>query len=775
VIPDLTYQQFMQFHEDYYHPSNARIYFYGDDLEEERLRLLDEYLSEFERSEVNSTINLQPYFNQPRRETAAYDAGEDPSQKSFITLNWLLPEVGDEQLTLGLSILEHILIGNSASPLRKALIESGLGEDLVGRGMETGTRQIFFSTGLRGIEAENARKVEALIFDTLQELANAGIDPNTLAASMNTLEFILRENNTGQFPRGLALMLRSLNSWLYDKDPLAPLLFEEPLQAVKDRLERGERYFEDLIRTYLLENPHRVTVLLNPDPELGKRRDGAERARLDDAKTQMSEADLQAVIADTAELSGARNTPDSPEALATIPMLKLEDLDREIKTIPTEVKQTGGVKTLYHDLFTNGIVYLDLGFDMHGLPQDWMPYMRLFGRALLETGTDQLNFVQLLQRIGSSTGGITPIQFASNTQRDPDAAAWFFLRGKATVERVEDLLSILNDVLMTANVDDRERMRQMALEERSGLEGRLSQAGHSIVNSRLRAKYSEAGWASEQMGGISYLFFLRDLIDRIDKDWDGVAQVFRSIRQELIQRGSSLCNVTIDGDNWQRIEGALDRFLSGLPGGKFEFQAWRREEPVIAEGLTMPVQVNFVGKGANLYDLGYEEDGSVMVITQHLRATWLWDKVRVQGGAYSAMSIFDRLSGVLTYLSYRDPNLLQTLEIYDRSGPFLKQLDLDQQELTKAIIGAIGDLDTYQLPDAKGYTAMVRHLLRIDDDLRQKIRSEVLLTKVEDFRAFGEVLERISGNETVVVLGSAGAIEGVNSQHPGWLQVTRVL
>jgi presequence protease len=774
-IPNLTYAQFEQFHDTYYHPANARIYFYGDDPEEERLRILEEYLREFEGREVDSNIALQPRFDHPRQVTSAYDAGEDPSQKSFLTLNWLLPEVGDEQLTLGLNILEHILIGTSASPLRKALIESGLGEELVGRGLETGTRQMSFSTGLRGVESENANRVEALILNTLHELANAGIDPDTVAASINTAEFILRENNTGQFPRGLALMLRSLNSWLYDGDPMAPLMFEQPLQTIKDRLQRGEHYFEDLIHVHLLENPHRVTVLLEPDAELGKRREVAEQARLNEARARMSKEDLQAVIASMAELKRRQVTPDSPEALATIPMLQLEDLDREIKTIPTEINQVGRVKTLYHDLFTNGIVYLDLGFDMHSLPPKWLPYMRLFGRALLETGTDQLSFVQLLQRIGSSTGGISPVQFTSSTQSGPEAAAWFFLRGKATVERVQDLLSILQDVLITANVDDRERLRQMALEERASLEGRLSHIGHSIVNSRLRAKYSEAGWASEQMGGISYLFFLRDLIQQIDQDWDNVAEVFRSIRKTLVQQGNSLCNVTVDQANWKLIEGSLFRFLSGLPEGQADYQVWSRDESDNAEGLTMPVQVNFVGKGANLYDLGYEEDGSVMVITQHLRATWLWDKIRVQGGAYGAMVNFDRLSGVFTYLSYRDPNLLGTLDVYDQSGMFLKQLDLSQPELTKGIIGAIGDLDTYQLPDAKGYTAMLRHLLGVDDNLRQKIRDQVLSTNVEDFRAFGEVLERIVGNETVVVLGSAGAIEGANSQRPDWLRVTRVL
>jgi presequence protease len=238
---------------------------------------------------------------------------------------------------------------------------------------------------------------------------------------------------------------------------------------------------------------------------------------------------------------------------------------------------------------------------------------------------------------------------------------------------------------------------------------------------------------------VSYLFFLRDLIERIDQDWEGVADVFRSIRDRLVRQGNTLCNVTVCGESWKSIEGTFSSFLSALPQGKTEFHAWQPPQLPAAEGLTMPVQVNFVGKGANLYELGYEEDGSVLVITQHLGATWLWDKVRVQGGAYGAMNSFDRLSGIMTFLSYRDPNLLETLGIYDQSGQFLKQVALSQQDLTKAVIGTIGELDSYQLPDAKGYTAMVRYLAGIDDRKRQRLRDQVLSTSEEDFRAFGAV------------------------------------
>ncbi len=282
-IPELTYEAFKAFHERYYHPSNSRIFFYGDDHPEERLRLINGYLQDFEHIDPDSGVQLQPRFAIPRRVALPYDAGagEDAQDdhKAYITVNWLLPETGDPETTLGLGILEHILVETPASPLRKALIDSGLGEDLVGGGLDTGLRQMNFSTGLKGVSPQDTQKVEALIIDTLARLAQDGIDPETVAASLNTVEFRLRENNTGSFPRGLSLMLRALTTWLHDSDPIAPLAFQVPLFSIKTRLDSGERYFENLIRDCLVDNMHRSTVILEPDPDLSKRREAAEKER----------------------------------------------------------------------------------------------------------------------------------------------------------------------------------------------------------------------------------------------------------------------------------------------------------------------------------------------------------------------------------------------------------------------------------------------------------------------------------------------------------------
>jgi len=773
VIPDLTYEQFKRFHDTYYHPSNSFIFFYGDDDPVERLRRIDEFLAGFDALDVNATVALQPRWDSPRRVTTYYAAGPDDvnERKGMLTVNWMLDEMNDPALHLAFDILEYILIGTSASPLRKALIDSGLGEDLAGSGYEADLRQSFFSTGLKGIDVEQAGQVEALILETLTELVEQGIEPEMIEAAMNTLEFALRENNTGSFPRGIALMIRALRLWLHGGDPMAALAFEGPLAAVKAALESDPRYFEGLIRKYLLENPHRTTLTLAPDGELQQRQEAREKARLAEAQAAMSAEDLEQVLEDTRTLKQMQETPDSPEALATIPSLSLSDIDREIKRIPLDVQQVAGTQLLYHDLFTNGIIYLDLGLNLAALPQDLLPYAGLFGQVLLEIGTEKEDYIRLAQRIGRKTGGIGSSLMASMVRDAESSAAWMFLRGKATMQQATDLLSILLDVLLTVKLDNKERFRQIVLEEKASLEAGIVSRGHAVVRTRLQAALNEADWVSEQTGGLDYLFFLRRLVDEIESDWPGVLNKLEAIRHGLINRQAMIANVTLDAANWQVFRPQLVAFLNALPAFTFASQAWEPARIPVNEGLIIPAQVNYVGKAADLFKLGYKLHGSFLVILNYLQATWLWEQVRVKGGAYGGFATFDSRSGAFSYLSYRDPNVRTTLNVYDETAEFLRRLELTPEELTKSIIGAIGTLDQYQLPDAKGVTSMARYLTGETDDKRQKMRDEVLSTTQDHFRQFAEVLTTFNREAAVAVLGAEDALENADLE----LRLTRVL
>jgi len=394
-------------------------------------------------------------------------------------------------------------------------------------------------------------------------------------------------------------------------------------------------------------------------------------------------------------------------------------------------------------------------------------------------GTEKDDFVRLTQRIGRDTGGIHASSFTSARYGEAGSATWLFLRGKAIASSSAALLDILKDILLTARLDNRERFKQIVLEEKSGLEAGLVPGGHGVVNRRLRARFSEADWVSEQMNGISQLFFLRELAGMLENDWPSVLQKLEALRTALISHENMLANVTLDAANWKDFQPQLETLLGDLKSARgtqrVELPAWDIQRSTRNEGLTIPAQVNYVGKGLGLYAQGYKLHGSVLVINKYLGTTWLWEKIRVQGGAYGGFSTFDTQSGVYTFLSYRDPNLLASLDNYDATANFLRSIKLSEDELTKSIIGTIGDLDAYQLPDAKGWTSLTRTLTGMTDARRQQFRDEVLGTTVKDFKAFGEALAEVAKHGEIVVLGSADAIEKANKEREGLLEVKKLM
>ncbi len=778
VIPDLTYEQFKAFYDQHYHPSNAFLFLYGDDHSDERLRLIDEYLATYDSIDPAPAVALQPVVAATRRFVYGYDAGADASadnaKRGYVAVSWLVNDVTDVETTLALQILSHALVSTQASPLRKALIESGLGEGLTGGGYDNTLRQGIFSVGLKGIDPANAAAVEQLILDTLGALEAGGIDPEMVAASLNTFEFRLREANTGSFPRGLAAMFDVVPLWLYGGDLFAGLAFEAPLAAIKASLVGNPRYFEQLIAEHLLANPHRTVVLIQPDPSARQRAEAAERARLEAARAAMDEADLQNVVATMQRLTALQDQPDTPEALATIPTLSLSDLDREIRRIPVEETSLDGVRVLNHDLFTNGIVYLDVGFNLQALPQRYLPYGELFGRLLLSMGTATQDYVKMSQRIGRETGGIGRASQTATT-RSREASTWLFLRGKSTMEKSQALLDILADLLLTVRLDNKDRFRQIILEEKAGLEAGLLPGGHGVVFRRLRAQYTTADWAAEQMGGATYLLFLRELAQRVDTDWPAILADLEAVRQALVGRSTMLVNLTLDQENTSLFLPKLAEFVASMPAGPEALAQWTPELASGAEGLTVPAQVNYVGKATSLFDHGYTLHGSAFVSIKFVDNTWMWDRVRVQGGAYGGMALFDSYSGVLAFLSYRDPNLLGTLQTYDATADYLRQAPLTQGDVDKIIIGVIGQMDRYELPDAKGFTSLARTLNGDTDAFRQRLRDEVLATTVSDVRAFAEQVDTVRQHGTVAVLGSEQAITAANEALTEKLKLVKLL
>jgi len=775
-IPDLTYAQFKAFHQKYYHPSNAKIYFYGDNDIEERLAFINRYLKDFDRTVPDSAIPLQPQLTAPVKIEKAFPVTADgkTENRGMAVINWLLPETANLETNLALCALEHILLGMPASPLRKALIDSGLGDGIAGIGLENELRQMYFSTGLKGIDLQNSEKVEGLVLTTLENLAHNNIDPKTVEAALNTMEFRLRENNSGSFPKGLSLMLRALTTWLYDNDPLETLAFETPLNRLKSNLQGNRHYFETLISKYLLENRHRTSVILRPDPELTRRESKGEKAFLEQIKTGMNDTQTDHVLQNTRALQKMQKTPDSSKALATIPCLKLSEIDRQNPLIPFELIEENKLRLLHHNLPTSGIFYLDIGLDLKRLPQEYLPYVPLFGRALVEMGTRKEDFVALSQRISRQTGGIKTGLFSSCISGSKQATAWLLLRGKATREKTSELLHIFSDILSDTEFSNRQRFKQILLQEKTQQEQKIIPNGHMVVSSRIRSHFNESDWAMDKMTGLAYFHFLRGLEKTVDTDWEKVLAVLEDLRSILLNRSALVINMTTDR-SWPQIKNRVLRFTDSLPQKKTARQTWRREDPPAFEGMIIPAQINYVGKGADLYALGYPYHGSIHVITHFLRTTWLWEQVRVLGGAYGALCRFDRLSGTFSLVSYRDPNLLVTLDVFDRTAQFLAKLSLDGKELTKSIIGAIGEIDTYMFPDTMGLVSLQRYLNRTTNADRQIMREQILSTTAENFRDFAAVLERFKAVGIVKILGAENSISRANQDRENFLETFSAL
>eukprot|EP00803_Ostreobium_quekettii_P002144 evm.model.scf_1846.1 EVM.evm.TU.scf_1846.1 scf_1846:8916-17584(+) len=777
VIPNLTYEEFQDFHAAYYHPSNSRIWFSGNDPPVERLRILDEYLSKFERREVDSSVAMQPLMTQPKRVVEKFAAGEK-EKKAFVSLNWVLSESPfDTETQIAFQVLDYLMLGTPAAPLYKALMDSGLGEALIGRGLNSQVKQPVFSVGLKGVDTADGEKVEKIIEQELLRLSKKGFSDSAVQAALNTIEFSLRENNTGSFPRGLALMFAAVNAWIYDREPIENIKWQEDLAQFKQRLASGEDVFGRLITKYLIDNPHKVALEMQPDAKLAGETVEEELARLKKERESMSKEEIASTVSSTEQLKKHQLTPDPPEALKAIPTLKLDDIPREITMIPTDEQQYKDSTILSHELFTNDILYFEAALDMRGVPATLLPLVPLYCKCVTQMGTEDYSFVELTQQIDGKTGGISVYPLVSDVRGEDEPVAKIMVKAKTTKDKVGDLMDLLQNVMLKGRLDNQQRFKQMVLESKARLESGLVGAGNRFASMRLAAQRSTAGWVSEMTGGLSYLEYVRQLAERVDSDWPGVQSDLHAIRSSLLTSNGTILNLTADEGTLGAAGPFVSEFLDALPSEERASEDWSVVLPRVNELLVVPTQVNYVAKSVNLYkDAGYELDGSSSVIGKNLSRSYLWDRVRVVGGAYGASGSFNQHSGNFTFSSYRDPNLLGTLANYDGAVDFLSNLSMDDDALVQAIIGAIGDVDAYQLPDAKGSTALMRRLLHVSDAERQERRDQILATQVKDFHEYAQYLESVRGPEArVVAVTSPDAAKEVSQEIPDFWKISNVL
>lgn len=756
VIPSLSYAEFTAFHATYYHPSNALLYWYGDDDIETRLGHLEPYLANFTAQPALAPIAKQAAWSAPRTANYQYPATAD-EQRHHVLLAWMIDRDFDDADNMELMIVDHTLLNDAVAPLRKHLLDSNLGEDLSGGGFGNNL-QTYFALGLKGVAPENVALIAPLVRDAIAKIVIEGVDPAQIQASINTIEFDLRERNTGGFPRGLALMIGLANQWLYGLNILNALRYESALATAKQRLQDPQRIGQ-LLQTFLVNNPHMLELVVAPDATLNDRLDAQEAAELVAVEATLTPVQRDEINAAAQRLADWQETPDSPEALATLPRLTRNDLDPLVKVTPLVHAQIGTIPVSVAPLFTSGIMYVDMGFDLRNLSAELIPYLPLFVDALIETGAGQYDAVRLSQRIGTYTGGVSATTMAGTNRQTNEYFAMLLVRGKATSANIGTLLDIMRDVSVAAHLDNRERILQLIKEDKASREARILPSGHALINSRLRARYGVIQSFNELLGGASYINFIRGLAATADAQWDDIHAKLVAIRDAVITQAGLRFHVTCNTELAPVAIEAFTQIVDTIPNHPATPQLWTSLTLPSNEALLVPAQVNYVGVAAPLSAIGYQCSGSDIVVNRHLSRTFLHEQIREKGGAYGAFSVLDTRNGIVSMLSYRDPNISKTLETYAQAGRYLIQLQLDDDALLQAIIGAAGDLDGYQLPDARGFTAFIRSLSGDDDSYRQQIRTQALQVTISDFARYGEALQALTTHWQRVVLGGDAAIQ----------------
>ncbi len=752
-IPELTYEQFVDFHRRYYHPSNSRIVLYGDFDIADRLKHLATFLDAHEFLDIDSRIQPHERLDEPIVCEATYpiSTGAVTENKAYIMRAWLLDDPTDPELKLALTILARILAGTSASPLRKALIDSHLGEDVLAW-FDSDVLDSYYTVGLKGADEDKQEEIISIIERTLASLAADGIDSRTIEASINSIEFRLREANYGGLSKGLIYALQMAGSWLYDADPLIMLKYEAPLAKVREGIAAGG-YFERLIEKYLLNNNHMVTLTMTPDEEFEAKRLERLQKRLHTIKESMSEEQIAGHVKLCAELREAQLRPDSPEALATIPKLPLDCLEQKAETYPLEmVGETP--KLTFAEQPTNGIAYLKVVFDANSIPDDLLPYLPMFSQVAMQGGTQNHSFVEMTEEIGIHTGGIGAGYSNMSIHGQPDAIRSFVaFSGKALTAKIPKMLEVLGEIFKEGRLDDLNRLQEIARVARAGMESRINGSGHGFAISRLSAGQTLAGKYGEITNGLEQFELLKQLVSDIESDPQSVINKLGRIREILLNAEGTCIHLTGGRDELAAVQEHLPALVACLPGTarpavKHKFPTFGQNE-----GLIVPSKVQYVGKALNFYDIGMQYSGTFSVLAKLLSRDYLWNRVRVQGNAYGCFCDLDMLTGLFYCCSYRDPNLTETLSVFDEIADHLEDLQISQDEFEKVLIATVGSLDAPRSPDQKGAIAFNRHLSGISAEKVQADRDQTLACTIDDLKGYTGLFRKFATDGQICVVG----------------------
>ncbi len=761
AIPDLTYEDYLDFHGKYYHPSNSYIYLYGDMDMEEKLNWIDEnYLSDFDYLEVDSEIGTQDAFAERRDQYGFYSVteGEETDGKAYFSYNVVLGDSLDREMYRVMQALDHVLVDSVGAPVKQALMDAGIGSEITSM-YEESVKQPYFSIIAKNVKKEQKQEFLDIIRQTLEGLVRDGLNEKSLRAAINGLEFQYREADFGSYPKGLMYGLQMFDSWLYDgSKPFIHLRANDIFQFMKDKI--GTGYYEDIIRKYFLDNHHSSFVSVEPKVGLTSRMDREEQERLDRYKASLTREQCEELVEQTKELKRYQEEPTPEEALKCIPLLAREDIGRDAQPFYNEEKSIGEIPALHHNIFTNGISYIKISFDVRDL-RDYIPYISLLAELLGAVDTERYDKLELSNEILLHAGNMGMSMATYEKKGEDEYAVRFELATKVLYPETEHIMGLIREILTTSHVTDEKRLREVIGEARSEKQAGLQASGHTTAAWRALSYVKQRMYDVEQMKGISYYDFLCDLDDHFEERKENLCQVLEGLMKKIFVRERMSVSVTSDAEGYQIVERAFPALGDGLapkePAALAE-PMWH--PPVVSanEGFKTAGKIQYVARAGSFTDKGVEYDGSFKVVRTILRYDYLWNEVRVKGGAYGVMCAF-LPEGYGYLMSYRDPKLRETNEVYKGIVSYLENFDASERDMMKYIIGTISDMDVPLTPRAKGERSYAAYMTGVTFDEKQREREEVLRTAPETIQKAAGMIRAILSDGYICVLGSEEKVE----------------
>ncbi len=760
VIPELTYEEFLDFHRKYYHPSNSYVYLYGNMDAAEYLTFMDEnYFSAFDELKIDSKVGHQKAFAMPRELVKEYPVMEEEpvSENTYLAYNVSMGSSLDAELYIAMEVLDYVLCSAPGAPVKQALLDKGIGKDVYST-LENGIFQPYFSIVAKNADEAQKEEFEKTINQVLTQLVEKGINKKSLEAAINHYEFQYREADFGSYPRGLMLGLQALDSWLYDES--APFLHIEANQTYRKLREMVDtKYYEECIQNYLLENNHKSILTVRPVPGLTTKKEKELLGSLQDYKAKLSTEEKQRIVDQTKALLAYQEEESSEEALKTIPLLTREDMKKEAPAYVNEVFYAGDTTVLFHDIFTNGIGYLNLMFDLKQVPERLFPYVGILKAVLMMVDTEHYSFGELYNEINIHTGGMkAAVNTYTNVNDLKEYKMTLELQAKALYGKRDKALELMEEVLLASKFDDTKRLFEILSEAKSRMQAAMTSAGHSTALIRTLSYFSPTAAVAEQVSGIPQYRLLEELTGDFENRKEELCGNLRELAVCVFRPENLMVDITATKESFEGVLKAVEGLKGRLYTAPVEGERFRAVPVKKNEGFMTAGQVQYVCRAGNFINKGLPYTGSLKVLKVMMGYDYLWNQVRVKGGAYGCMCGFYR-NGDGYFVSYRDPNLDKTVNVYEQAADYIGQAKLDERSVTQFIIGAVSELDTPMTPAAKGVYSRSGYLTGVSMELVQKERNELLETTGETIRSLSRYVKAFMEYDCLCVVGNGEKIK----------------